>query len=48
MTLSPADAPDYSTESNWTKSRKGAFGAQIGEGTSLKITRLRIRELRNV
>ena len=47
VTLSPADATDLSLESNWTKQRRGAFGAQVHEGAQLKITRLRIRELRN-
>jgi len=46
--LAPSDAtvpPEI--ESGWTKGRKGAFGAQLHEGSELKFTKLRIRELRN-
>lgn len=46
VSISPEDAPSYEVESGWTKSRKGAFGAQIHEGVELKITRLKIKILR--
>jgi len=46
VSLSPEDAPSLEVESGWTKSRKGAFGAQIHEGVELKITRLKIKILR--
>jgi hypothetical protein len=46
-TLTPGDVTLATFESNWTKSRKGAFGAQIHEGAELRISKLRIRELRN-
>jgi hypothetical protein len=47
VALTPADSTELTTESGWTKSRKGAFGGQIHESVELKITRLKIRELRN-
>jgi hypothetical protein len=46
VVITPADSPDMAIDSNWTKMRKGAFGGQIHEGVELKITRLKIRELR--
>jgi hypothetical protein len=46
-TLNPSDATLAEIPSNWTKSRKGAFGAQMRESSELKITKLRIRELRS-
>jgi hypothetical protein len=45
-TLNPADASLPGTESTWTKSRKGAFGFQMHDGAELRITRLKIRQLR--
>jgi hypothetical protein len=47
VTLDPPDANPLEIESNWTKVRKGAFGAVFHEGSGITITRLRIRELRN-
>lgn len=46
-TLTPGDSTLATIESSWTKSRKGAIGAQVREGGELRISRLRIRELRN-
>jgi ElaB/YqjD/DUF883 family membrane-anchored ribosome-binding protein len=46
-TLTPGDQTLAPFESNWTKSRKGAFGAQVHAGAELRISKLRIRELRN-
>jgi hypothetical protein len=46
-TLNPSDATLATVESKWTMQRKGAFGAQMHEGSELKISKLRIRELRN-
>jgi hypothetical protein len=45
--LVPEDAVMPMIESSWTKSRKGAVGAQIDAGADLKITRFRIRRLRD-
>jgi hypothetical protein len=47
VSLTGDDAPpSLEVESGWTKSRKGAFGAQIHESVDLKITRLKIKILR--
>lgn len=46
-TLTPADATLGAIESSWTKNRKGALGIQVREGAEMKISRLRVRELRN-
>ncbi len=45
-TLTPADVSLPGTESTWTKSRKGAIGFQMHDGAELRITRMRIRQLR--
>jgi len=45
-TLNPADATLANIESKWTMNRKGAFGVQMHEGSELRMSRLRIRELR--
>jgi hypothetical protein len=45
--LTPADVSLPQMESSWTKSRKGAFGFQMHDGSELRITRLRIRQLRD-
>ena len=45
--LTPSDVSLPQTESSWTKSRKGALGFQMHDGSELRITRLRIRQLRD-
>ena len=45
-TLNPPDAEGYSTESKWTMVRKGAVGFQLHDGAELRVTRMRIRQLR--
>lgn len=45
--LTPADVSLANTESSWTKSRKGGIGFQMHDGAELRITRLRIRQLRD-
>ena len=44
--LTPADVSLPATESNWTKSRKGAIGFQMHDGAELRISRMKIRLLR--
>jgi hypothetical protein len=44
--FTPADAQPYENEVRWDITRKGAFGITLGEGSEMKITKLRIRELR--
>jgi hypothetical protein len=46
-TLNPADVSLAATESNWTKSRKGAIGFQMHDGAELRISRMKIRQLRS-
>ena len=46
ITFTPPDAPAWGDTANPTMSRKGAFGMTIPAGAEVKITRLRIRELR--
>jgi hypothetical protein len=46
ITFTPADANAYEDEVHWDVTRKGAFGITLAEGAEMKITRLRIRELR--
>lgn len=46
-TLTPGDGTLGAIESSWTKSRKGALGIQVREGAEMKISRLKVRELRN-
>ena len=43
----PEDVPSEPTTVDWTKSRKGAVGFALSEGTRLKFTRLKVRELRS-
>lgn len=45
--LVPEDTVLPETTSSWIKSRKGGLGAQIHEGAELKITRFRVRRLRD-
>jgi hypothetical protein len=46
IAFTPADANGYEDEVRWDVTRKGAFGIVLSEGAEIKITRLRIRELR--
>ena len=47
ITWNTADINPYSIdEVRWAQTRKGAFGITLNEGSELKISRLRIRELR--
>jgi hypothetical protein len=46
IAFTPSDIPTYENEERWDITRKGAFGVTLGEGSEIKITRLRIRELR--
>jgi hypothetical protein len=42
----PSDVSHYENEIKWTKSRKGGVGFVIPDGTSLKITRFKVKTLR--
>jgi hypothetical protein len=46
-TLNPGDATLASVESSWTKQRKGGIAVQVREAAEFKISKLRVRELRN-
>jgi hypothetical protein len=46
IAFAPGDIQPYEEEVRWDITRKGAFGVTLGEGSEIKITRLRIRELR--
>ncbi len=47
ITFTPGDIQPYEEEVRWDITRKGAFGLTLGEGSEIKVTRLRIRELRS-
>lgn len=46
ITWSSADVAPYEVDTIWSRIRKGAFGMTLTEGSEIKLTRLRIRELR--
>lgn len=46
LAFSTSEVGSYEIESSWSRSRKGAFGITVPEGSTIKITKLRIRELR--
>ncbi|MFN0242209.1 MAG: hypothetical protein ACKVWV_04890 [Planctomycetota bacterium] len=46
LTFSTSEINPYEIESSWSRSRKGAFGITVPEGSTIKITKLKIRELR--
>jgi hypothetical protein len=47
VAFTPGDIQPYEEEVRWDITRKGAFGLTLGEGSEIKVTRLRIRELRS-
>jgi hypothetical protein len=47
ITWSTAEIEPYTPDgTSWARTRKGAFGLTLNEGSEIKISRLRIRELR--
>ncbi len=46
LTWEDAGIQPYSNEARWANTRKGAFGITLNEGSEIKISKLRIRELR--
>ena len=46
LTYDPEDLAPLDTEARWTQSRKGGLGIVVPEGCNMKITRMRVKELR--